>query len=97
MKKKGGFGHPFLLFRYLYKKKGKFMFQLTWQEFSRKPYIAKLPLHEQVRQFNFEQQRHMMVMASLDGYGTGAGGLPPTDNDTINSFVEDDYINDYFE
>ena len=83
------------------------MFQLTWQEFSRRPYIAKLPLHEQVRQFHFEQQRYHLMMeyvinnsnSSTASSGAGSGGsfIPRTDNDSINGYVEDDYVGDYLD
>ena len=38
------------------------MFELTWQEFSRRSHISKLPLNEQVRQFQWEQQRHQLML-----------------------------------
>ena len=38
------------------------MFELTWQEFSTRPHIAKLALHEQIKQFHWEQQRHQLML-----------------------------------
>lgn len=76
------------------------MFYLTWQEFSKRPQVAKLPLHEQVRQFQFEQQRHEMLLASLSGFGTGGGGRISTqtpEDTTINNYVANDYVENYFE
>jgi len=86
------------------------MFELTWQEFSRRPHISKLPLHEQVRQFQWEQQRQEMLMEyvsfSSSGAGvSGAGGgnstvvqaIQANLNQSVNSYVENDYIDNYFE
>lgn len=50
------------------------MFDLTWQEFSRRPHIAKLPLSEQTRQFHWEQQRHQMLMEYVSSAASGVGG-----------------------
>lgn len=47
------------------------MFELTWQEFSRRPHIAKLPLAEQTRQFMWEQQRHAMLMEYVSSAASG--------------------------
>lgn len=84
------------------------MFTLTWQEFSRRPHISRLPLHEQVRQFNWEQQRQEMLMeyvsfSSTGVASSGAGGgnafvvqqLQQLD-ETENEFVENDYVENYF-
>lgn len=74
------------------------MFELSWQQFSRQPGIAKLPINEQIRQFQFAQQRfaqqqqyimNTMVVAG----GGGAANVDPS----FNEFVDDDYIDDYFE
>lgn len=89
------------------------MFELNWQEFSRRPNIARLPMHEQVRQFQWEQQRHEMLMeyvtsaASGGGGSSGAGGgnsfviqqiqANQTQDASQNSYVVDDYVDNYFE
>jgi hypothetical protein len=82
------------------------MFELTWQEFSRRPHIARLPLNEQVRQFQWEQQRQQILMeyvinnsvpTTATGYGSGGGVSLTTNDPSLNSFVENDYIDDYFE
>jgi hypothetical protein len=81
------------------------MFDLTWQEFSRRPHIAKLPLSEQTRQFHWEQQRHQMLMeyisSAASGPGaSGAGGGNSTiqiESLGFNGYVEDGYIGEYFE
>jgi hypothetical protein len=82
------------------------MFDLTWQEFSRRPHIAKLPLSEQTRQFHWEQQRHQMLMeyvsstASGVGGSSGAGGGNSTveiETLGVNGVVENGYIGQYFE
>ena len=90
------------------------MFELSWQEFSRRPNIARLPLHEQMRQFQLEQYRHEMLMdyvssaASGVGGSSGAGGgnstvvqaiqaNKQTTDPSENSYVVNDYIDDYFE
>lgn len=86
------------------------MFELTWQEFSRRPHIAKLPLAEQTRQFMWEQQRHAMLMeyvssaASGVGGSSGAGGgnsfvvqqIQAMQDNTINNYVANDYVENYF-
>lgn len=87
------------------------MFELNWQEFSRRPHIARLPIHEQIRQFQWEQQRYEMLMeyvssaASGVGGSSGAGGgnstvvqqIQANQDQSINSYVENDYIDNYFE
>lgn len=86
------------------------MFELNWQEFSRRPHISKLPMHEQVRQFQWEQQRHEMLMeyvssaASGVGGSSGAGGgngfvvqqIQAMQDQSVNNYVENDYIDNYF-
>jgi len=85
------------------------MFQLTWQEFSRRPHIARLPLHEQVRQFQWELQRHELLIeyvssaAAAAGSGGAGGGngtvvqaIQAQQDQSINSYVENDYIDNYF-
>jgi hypothetical protein len=70
------------------------MFELSWQQFSRQPSISKLPINEQIRQFQFAQQRFAMqqqYIANTMVAGGGGGNL------SINSYVEDDYIDNYFE
>lgn len=89
------------------------MFELNWQEFSRRPHIARLPLHEQVRQFQMEQYRYEMLMeyvssaASGVGGSSGAGGgnstvvqqiqANQTQDASQNSYVVNDYVDNYFE
>ena len=83
------------------------MFQLNWQEFSRRPHIAKLPLHEQVRQFHWEQQRYNMLLeyvanssissAAAAGAGAGGGGGKSQQDASANNYVENNYIDNYFE
>ena len=87
------------------------MFELNWQEFSRRPHIARLPIHEQIRQFQWEQQRYEMLMeyvssaASGVGGSSGAGGgnstvvqqIQANLDQSINSYVENDYVENYFE
>jgi hypothetical protein len=78
------------------------MFQLTWQEFSRRPNISKLPLNEQTRQFQLEQFRYQQYMQYVSqtmvnsGVGTG-GGKSQTTDASSNSFVDNDYVDNYFE
>jgi hypothetical protein len=85
------------------------MFELTWQEFSRRPQIARLPIHEQVRQFQWEQQRYQLMLEYVSSAasgvgGSGAGGGNSTvvqviqnQDQSVNSYVVDDYIDNYFE
>jgi hypothetical protein len=85
------------------------MFELTWQEFSRRSQIARLPIHEQIRQFQWEQQRYQLMLeyvsnASSGAGGTGTGGGNSTvvqviqnQDRSVNSYVVDDYIDNYFE
>lgn len=82
------------------------MFELNWQEFSRRPHISKLTMNEQVRQFQWEQQRHEMLMeyvssaASGVGGSSGAGGGNSTveiENLGVNDYVDNGYIGGYFE
>ena len=85
------------------------MFKLTWQEFSRRPHISHLPIHEQIRQFQWEQQRYQLMLeyvsSAASGVGsTGAGGGNSTvvqaiqnQDQSINSYVVNDYIDNYFE
>ena len=81
------------------------MFELTWQEFSRRPHIAKLPLAEQTRQFYWEQQRHQMLMEYVSSAASGVGGSGAGGGNStvaietigINGYVEDGYIGEYFE
>ena len=82
------------------------MFDLTWQEFSRRPHISKLPLSEQTRQFHWEYQRHQMLMeyvssaASGVGGSSGAGGGNSTveiETLGVNGVVDNGYIGQYFE
>jgi hypothetical protein len=82
------------------------MFDLTWQEFSRRPHISKLPMHEQTRQFHWEYQRHQMLMeyvssaASGVGGSSGAGGGNSTveiETLGVNGYVDNGYIGQYFE
>lgn len=82
------------------------MFQLNWQEFSRRPHIARLPLHEQVRQFHWEQQRYNMMLEYVANSSVstaaaaaagGAGGGGPQRDASANNYVENNYIDNYFE
>jgi hypothetical protein len=88
------------------------MFELTWQEFSRRPHIARLPMHEQVRQFHWELQRHEMLMEYVSSAASGVGGSgagggnamvvlaiqqAQQQDPSANSYVENDYIDNYFE
>jgi len=86
------------------------MFELTWQEFSRRPHISKLPLNEQVRQFQWEQQRHQLMLEYVSSAASGVGGsgagggnstvvqaIQANLDPSTNSYVEDDYIDNYFE
>jgi len=81
------------------------MFQLNWQEFSRRPHIAKLPLHEQVRQFHWEQQRYNMMLEyvanssiSSAAAAAGSGGGAKSQQDaSANNYIENNYIDNYFE
>lgn len=89
------------------------MFELTWQEFSRRPQIARLPMHEQMRQFQWEQQRYQLMLEYVSsavgsGPSSGAGGgnstvvqaiqgNQQTQDPSENSYVENDYIDNYFE
>ena len=85
------------------------MFELTWQEFSRRPQIARLPIHEQMRQFQWEQQRYQLMLEYVSSAasgvgGSGAGGGNSTvvqaiqnQDQSVNSYVENDYIDNYFE
>ena len=87
------------------------MFELTWQEFSRRPHIARLPLHEQVKQFQWEQQRHQMLMEYVSSAASGVGGSGAGGGNAMvvleiqrrqqdpsaNSYVENGYIDNYFE
>lgn len=82
------------------------MVELTWQEFSRRPHIVKLPMNEQVRQFQQEQQRYQLMMeyvittsvaiSAAAGAAAGGGAGLPTDP-SLNNYVENDYIDNYFE
>jgi len=85
------------------------MFELTWQEFSRRPHIAKLPLAEQTRQFYWEQQRHQMLMEYISSAASGVGGsgagggnstvvqaIQAQQDQSENSYVVNDYIDNYF-
>jgi hypothetical protein len=86
------------------KKRINIMFELTWQEFSRRQHIAKLPLHEQMRQFQQEQQRYQLMMeyvintttAAAAACGAAAGGGTASPSTGENNYV-DDYVDDYFE
>jgi hypothetical protein len=81
------------------------MFQLNWQEFSRRPHIAKLPLHEQVRQFHWEQQRYNIMLEyvanssiSSAAAAAGSGGGAKSQQDaSANNYIENNYIDNYFE
>jgi hypothetical protein len=89
------------------------MFELTWQEFSRRPQIARLPIHEQVRQFQWEQQRYQLMLEYVSSAASGVGGSgagggnstvvqaiqsnQQTTDPSENSYVVNDYIDDYFE
>lgn len=82
------------------------MFELTWQEFSRRPHIAKLPIHEQTQQFMWEQQRHEMLLEYITSthIGDGVTGTTARGNSTVeietlgvNGYVENGYIGQYFE
>jgi hypothetical protein len=61
------------------------MFQLVWQEFSRRPNISKLPINEQIRQFQLEQFRYQQYMQYVSqtmvnsGVGTGGNKSQTTD------------------
>ena len=52
---------------------------ITWQEFSRRPEIKSLPLHEQKKQFLWENQRraeeNWFLEAQLMNGGGGGGGF----------------------
>lgn len=80
------------------------MFQLNWQEFVRRLHIARLPLHEQVRQFHWEQQRCNMMLeyvintsVSTAAAAAGSGGGGKQTDASQNGYVENNYIDDYFE
>ena len=86
------------------------MFELTWPEFSRRPHISSLPLSEQKRQFFWEQQRQQMLMEYISSAasGTGASGagggnafvvqqIQANQDQSVNSYVENGYIDNYFE
>jgi hypothetical protein len=88
------------------------MFELNWQEFSRRPNIARLPMHEQMRQFQLEQYRHEMLIEYITSAATGVGGTGAgggnsfvvqqiqanqTQDASQNSYVVDDYVDNYFE
>jgi hypothetical protein len=78
------------------------MFELTWQEFSRRGNIKKLPMHEQIRQFQFAQQqfeiqqRYIMNNVSMNGQSYG-GYKPNSDNNNNSLYLVDDYVDDYVE
>jgi hypothetical protein len=81
------------------------MFELNWQEFSRRPNIARLPLHEQMRQFQWEHQRYEMLMEYVSSAASGVGGSSGAGggNSTVeieilgvNGYIENDYISNYF-
>lgn len=93
---------------YLYKK-GNTMFELTWQEFSRRPHIIRLPIHEQKQQFFWEQQRHQMLMEYISSAASGVGGsgagggnstvvqaIQANQDQSVNNYVENNYIDNYF-
>ena len=86
------------------------MFELTWQEFSRRPHIARLPIHEQIRQFQWEQQRYQLMLEYVSSAASGVGGsgagggnstvvqaIQANQDQSVNSYVENDYIDNYFE
>ena len=86
------------------------MFDLTWQEFSRRPHIAKLPVSEQTRQFQWERQRHQMLMEYVSSAASGVGGsgagggnstvvqaIQANQDQSVNAYVENGYIDNYFE
>jgi hypothetical protein len=89
------------------------MFELSWQEFSRRPQIARLPIHEQVRQFQWEQQRYQLMLEYVSSAASGVGGSgagggnstvvqaiqanQQTTDPSENSYVVNNYIDDYFE
>jgi hypothetical protein len=73
------------------------MFELSWQQFSRQPGIAKLPINEQIRQFQFAQQRIIQQQQYIANTMV-AGSGPTTVDPSINLYVDGDYIEpDYFE
>jgi hypothetical protein len=79
------------------------MFELTWQEFSRRGNIKKLPIHEQIRQFQFAQQqfemqqRHIMNSVSINGQSYGGYKSNTDTNTSTTSYLVDDYVDDYVE
>jgi hypothetical protein len=86
------------------------MFELSWQEFSRRSNISRLPMHEQIRQFQWEQQRHQLMLEYVSSAASGVGGsgagggnstvvqtIQANQDQSINSYVENDYIDNYFE
>jgi hypothetical protein len=86
------------------------MFELTWQEFSRRPHIAKLPLSEQTREFHWEQHRHQMLMEYISSAASGTGGpgagggnstvvqaIQAQQDQSVNAYVENGYVDNYFE
>jgi hypothetical protein len=81
------------------------MFELTWQEFSRRPHISKLPLNEQVRQFQWEQQRHQLMLEYVSSAASGVGGSGAGGGNStveietlgVNGYVQNGYIGEYFE
>ena len=74
------------------------MFELSWQQFSRQPSISRLPMNEQIRQFQFAQQRFAMQQQYIANTMVAGGSRPASVDPSINLYVEDDYIEpDYFE
>lgn len=75
------------------------MFELSWQQFSRQPGISKLPINEQIRQFQFAQQRFAMqqqyIMNTM--VVAGGGGVKSQQDESANNYVENNYIDNYFE
>ena len=73
------------------------MFEVSWQQFSRQPGIAKLPINEQIRQFQFAQQRFAQQQQYIMNTMV-AGSGPAAIDQSINSYIDSDYIEpDYFE
>jgi len=71
------------------------MFELSWQQFSRQLGISKLPINEQIRQFQFAQQRFAMQQQYIANTMVAGGGKPISTTES-NSYI-DDYVDDYFE
>ena len=71
---------------------------ISWQEFSRRPHIQRLPMREQKRQFVFEQQlqqqRDMHLYHMINGPAGGYKVPGPTFTNTQSLLFDgtDDYV-----